>query len=269
MVQAKKVRTFGMRSGLAAILVVACSALVPAASADTAAAPRPAVQPFIVGGSEASISDYAYAVYLADAQGHQFCGGVLMDDDSVLTAAHCALAMEPSELRVVAGRQDKRESDGLVVEVEDVWTPSGFQSPNEGDDIAVLSLDQRVPFRAADVAGEQDSDLYQEGTEATVLGWGRIAEGGDRSDTLRKAVVPVVSDANCADAYSTYDPDSMVCAGYPEGGIDACQGDSGGPLLVGSTVVGIVSFGDGCARAGKPGVYTRVSSYAEALAEQG
>jgi secreted trypsin-like serine protease len=268
MVQAKMARAIGSRSGMAAILVVACSALVPAASADTAT-PRSAVQPFIVGGTEASISDYPYAVFLTDAQGHQFCGGALVDSDRVLTAAHCGLAMEPSELRVVAGREDKRENDGLVVEVEDVWTPSDFQNPSAGDDIAVLTLEQRVPFRSAEVAGEQDSDLYQEGTDATVLGWGRLAEGGERSDTLRKAVVPIVSDTDCADAYGSFDPTSMVCAGYPEGGIDACQGDSGGPLLVGSTVVGIVSYGDGCARAGKPGVYTRVSSYADELARQG
>jgi secreted trypsin-like serine protease len=60
----------------------------------------------------------------------------------------------------------------------------------------------------------------------------------------------------------------MVCAGYADGGIDACQGDSGGPLVVGDTLIGIVSFGDGCGKAGKPGVYTRVSAYVDDIKAQ-
>jgi secreted trypsin-like serine protease len=60
----------------------------------------------------------------------------------------------------------------------------------------------------------------------------------------------------------------MVCAGYAEGGIDARQGDSGGPLVVGDTLIGIVSFGDGCGKAGKPGVYTRVSAYTDDIEAQ-
>jgi secreted trypsin-like serine protease len=101
-----------------------------------------------------------------------------------------------------------------------------------------------------------------------VLGWGRTADGGARSQSLRSAQVPVVSDSSCSTSYSNYDAKSMVCAGYPDGGVDACQGDSGGPLVVGDTLIGIVSWGEGCAEAGKPGVYARVSSYADDIRAQ-
>jgi secreted trypsin-like serine protease len=101
-----------------------------------------------------------------------------------------------------------------------------------------------------------------------VLGWGRVAEGGPPSRYLMAATVPVVADADCATAYTRFSADSMVCAGYPQGGVDTCQGDSGGPMIAAGLLVGIASWGDGCARPGKPGVYTRVARYADLIAQQ-
>jgi secreted trypsin-like serine protease len=89
-------------------------------------------------------------------------------------------------------------------------------------------------------------------------------EGGDLPDNLQKAQVPVTTDAYCGGAYSDFDAATMVCAGFPEGGVDTCQGDSGGPMFGRTStgtlrVVGTTSFGEGCARPGKPGVYGRVA----------
>src|SRR5207249_7825654 len=98
--------------------------------------------------------------------------------------------------------------------------------------------------------------------------WGRTRENGPTSRYLRAASVPIVADAACAGAYQPFSPTAMVCAGYPDGGVDACQGDSGGPMVVGTVLVGIASWGDGCARPGKYGVYTRVASYAALIARQ-
>ena len=97
----------------------------------------------------------------------------------------------------------------------------------------------------------------------TIVGWGTTSEGGSTPDTLQKAKVPITTDAYCSGAYSDFDANTMVCAGYPNGGVDTCQGDSGGPMFgTNSTgalrVVGTTSFGEGCARPGKPGVYGRV-----------
>ena len=88
--------------------------------------------------------------------------------------------------------------------------------------------------------------------------------GQQLPDKLHKAVVPVMSDDQCRSSYgSMYYLASMLCAGFEAGGVDSCQGDSGGPLFVRQpvdTLIGIVSWGDGCAQAGSPGVYTKVGS---------
>ncbi|MDT8915415.1 serine protease [Amycolatopsis sp. PS_44_ISF1] len=228
----------------------------------------PGVQPRIVGGDEASLSDHPYAVYLTDADGNQYCGAVIVSASAVATAAHCAKAMAPADTRVVAGRQDKRTGDGVVLTVSKAWINPDFSDPAKGDDIAVLTVRGRLPYRPAKLADSGDRASYAAGTRATVLGWGRLSDGGARSDVLRSVDVPLVSDSACKADYDTYDPASMVCAGYPDGGKDACQGDSGGPLVVGNTLIGIVSFGDGCAKAGKPGVYTRVSAFSDTIAQQ-
>lgn len=243
-------------AGTAAAALFAVAALT-SASADTALA-----QPRIIGGNQASLADYPYAVYLVDRSGGQYCGAVIVSSSAVATAAHCALAVKASEARVVVGRQDKRTSDGAEFRVTKSWVNPNYTDYFNGDDLAVLTVRGQLPSTPLKLADADDSDLYAKGTKATVLGWGRVEEGGARSDVLRKAIVPIVGDS-CASSYDTYNPDIMTCAGYPQGGTDACQGDSGGPLVVGDTLIGIVSFGDGCAKAGKPGVYTKVSAFAD------
>lgn len=255
-------RRWGIAIAVAAVAVPAV-ALAPAASAQPADGPAaPAAQPRIVGGQPADIGEHPYTVYLTDRTGAQFCGGTLIAADAVVTAGHCAAAMSPTDIRVVAGRQDTGDNDGSTSRVTGAWTPPGYSSPEKGRDIAVLHLADRLPAETAALPDSGVEDMYAEGTEATVLGWGRTSEGGEQSATLRGAVVPITSDATCGEAYGDYDRESMVCAGYPEGGVDACQGDSGGPLMVNGTLIGVVSWGEGCARPGKPGVYTRVSTYA-------
>ncbi|WP_431878449.1 S1 family peptidase [Amycolatopsis sacchari] len=251
---------------LAAAAALATSLPVAAIAATSGSVPE--AQPRIVGGGEASVRDYPYAVFLTDANGNQFCGGTLVTSSAVVTAAHCAAAVSQSDLRVVIGRQQKTGTDGVVANVRRVWKDPNFSDPGKGDDVAVLNLDRQVSYRPASLPKKSDSSLYAEGTNATVLGWGRTADGGARATSLRSAVVPVVSDSSCSSSYGNYNSTSMVCAGYPDGGIDACQGDSGGPLVVGDTLIGIVSWGDGCAKPGKPGVYTRVSTYADDIRAQ-
>nr|QEI22866.1 putative trypsin-like serine protease [Oryctes rhinoceros] len=99
------------------------------------------------------------------------------------------------------------------------------------------------------------------GTNAVVSGWGATSEGGPAANQLQAVVVPIVSQAQCRAAYgASAITDRMICAGFPEGGRDACQGDSGGPLVVGNTLVGVVSWGRGCARPNFPGVYACVGN---------
>ncbi|MBM7772889.1 secreted trypsin-like serine protease [Actinokineospora baliensis] len=219
----------------------------------------------IVGGQRAAIADHPYVVYLATTDGFQFCGGTLVTRDKVVTAAHCAKAYPRDRVRVVAGREDKASTEGSTVEVKDIWVHPDYRDVTLGDDVAVLTLAQRVGYRPLPLATDQA--LYAAETPATILGWGRVAETGPASRYLLGAEVRMVSDTECAADYDSFYEVPMVCAGLPQGGIDTCQGDSGGPLVVDGRLVGIASWGQGCAEAGSPGVYTRISTYVDLITD--
>ncbi|HEX7303926.1 serine protease [Lentzea sp.] len=220
----------------------------------------------IVGGERASIEANPWAVFLTDDNGGQFCGGTLVAPTKVLTAAHCALGRTPKELRVVAGREDKldRES-GVSVTPESIWIHQRYVSADQGEDVAVLTLHRALPYPPLPFAELADSALYEPGTELRALGWGRTTENGRTSRYLLQATVPVLEDDYCTGTYPQFVKADMFCAGYEGGKVDTCQGDSGGPIVAGGKLVGVTSWGEGCARKGKPGVYVRISRYAKDL----
>ena len=127
-----------------------------------------------------------------------------------------------------------------------------------GYDISLLKLTQSSTMAPTQVAGAGERSIWTAGTLETIVGWGATEEGGDLPDNLQEARVPITTDQYCANAYSDFDAKTMVCAGFPQGGVDTCQGDSGGPMF-GKTstgvlrVVGTTSFGEGCARPGPAG----------------
>lgn len=122
--------------------------------------------------------------------------------------------------------------------------------------VAVVALAAGLGVDAVAAAG-QDGDVKP------------YIVGGEQSDHLMKVGVPITTDEECSTAYGeSYKPEGMVCAGVPEGGKDSCQGDSGGPMVVENKLVGVVSWGEGCARPGKPGVYARVGGFHAELSEQ-
>ena len=102
----------------------------------------------------------------------------------------------------------------------------------------------------------------EDGTLLGVSGWGNTKNPLESDDSLRHVVVPKVNQLECEAALKKWRnvTDRMICAGYKEGGKDSCQGDSGGPLSVNNTLVGVVSWGDGCAEPNLPGVYARVAA---------
>ncbi|RRO16173.1 serine protease [Saccharopolyspora rhizosphaerae] len=259
-------RTFGVR---AAAGTLAAMSLVGGLLATTAhAGQQGTAAPPIVGGQAARIADHPYVVHLTDGQGNQFCGGTIGAANKVITAAHCVEGEQPTSVRVIAGREDKSSTEGVEAGVTGIWTHPNYQHANTGSDVAVLTLDKELSQAPLPVATPEDTAVYEPGRVATVLGWGATSEGGSSADVLQKAEVPLTSDDDCKQAYSQYDPQAMVCAGYAEGGVDACQGDSGGPLVVDGKLVGIVSTGNGCARPGNPGIYTRTSTYAADIQAQ-
>ncbi|GAA3461847.1 trypsin-like serine protease [Saccharothrix longispora] len=259
---------------LAALMVTLLMALAGTASADDRVvddrmADDRVADDRVVGGERVSIEDHPWVVYLTDASGFQFCGGTLVTPTKVVTAAHCAVGRTTRNTRVVVGRGDKNSDEGEVVRLASrPWVHPDYVAADRGDDIAVLTLRDAVDQEPLPPAGPEDGELYAEGSRARVLGWGRTGEQAPASRYLLAATVPVMSDEDCSAAYFQYDEATMTCAGYPEGGVDTCQGDSGGPMVAGGKLIGVTSWGEGCAREGKPGVYSRVAAYHDVLREQ-
>ncbi|MFI8192641.1 S1 family peptidase [Streptomyces sp. NPDC085946] len=246
----------------AATAAAAVTALLSAPSA--AAAPQP-----IVGGTTTTTSAYPFVMQITDASQNQFCGGTLVSPTKVVTAAHCMVGETTGSVRVVGGRTYLNGTNGTVSRVSRIWIHPSYTTATRGEDVAVLTLSTAMPYTAAKYVSSSDTGVYAAGTTARILGWGTTSSGGSSSNQLRTATVPVVSDSSCRSSYGTdFVQSEMVCAGYTSGGVDTCQGDSGGPLLVGGVLAGITSWGEGCAQAGYPGVYTRLTTFSSLVTAQ-
>jgi secreted trypsin-like serine protease len=226
----------------------------------------------IIGGTEKPVGSYPFmAALLAKGRGNphdrQFCGGSLLDANVVMTAAHCVVGAQPKQLETVIGRTVlSQKNQGHLRNVTDIVVHPRYARGQEAYDIAFLMLDKPVTGTAPVNLPTAGTDaLIRPGTKATVIGWGNTdTEVPDYPDRLRAVDVPIVSHIECKASYPGYDKKVNVCAGVE--GKDSCQGDSGGPMFRklpgrrGVFQTGIVSYGDGCAAQGAPGVYTYTGS---------
>ncbi|MBL1103565.1 serine protease [Streptomyces sp. 5-8] len=250
----------------AATLVATAAAAATAllASPTASAAPQP-----IVGGTTTTTTAYPFMMQITDASQNQFCGGTLVAPKKVVTAAHCMVGESTSSVRVVGGRTYLNGTNGTVSRVSKIWVNPDYTDATNGDDVAVLTLSTSMPYTTAKYVSSSQTGVYAAGTTARILGWGTTSENGGSSNQLRTATVPVVSDSSCRSSYgSDFVQSDMVCAGYTSGGVDTCQGDSGGPLIIGGVLAGITSWGEGCAEAGYPGVYTRLTAFSDLVTAQ-
>ncbi|WP_405823717.1 serine protease [Streptomyces sp. NBC_01390] len=258
--------------GLARAKKVAAVLVATAAAASTAliAAPTAVAAPQpIVGGTTTTASAYPYVMQITDASQNQFCGGTLVSATKVVTAAHCMVGETTSSVRVVGGRTYLNGTNGTVSKVTKIWINPSYTDATNGDDVAVLTLATSMPYTTASYVTSSQTSVYAAGTTARIIGWGTTSENGSSSNQLRTATVPTVSNSSCSSSYgSSYIASDMVCAGYTAGGVDTCQGDSGGPLMIGGVLAGITSWGEGCAEAGYPGVYTRLTTFSSLVATQ-
>jgi len=227
--------------------------------------------PKILGGLPAPAGAYPWQVSLQRAdldagRGH-YCGASIRNERWLVTAAHCMAGLQPSDVKVVAGVQTMSASTPRLA-VSRIVVHKQFSSTSGDYDVAIVMLQQPLTLgpNIQPVSAISQSDEQKLGDKMLmVTGWGATQEGGQPVRTLREVAVPLVSNKECNDplAYNGKVTDRMLCAGYAQGGRDSCQGDSGGPLATGrdgsSRLVGIVSWGEGCARPGKPSVYARVS----------
>lgn len=266
-----------MRRPFARALAGALTLAAGAAAAPLAQAPQAAADSVVIGGKPVKVADSPWVVALASrdrfggTRGGQFCGGVIVAPDKVLTAAHC-LGREVlggpvesvADFRVVAGRTELRAADGREIAVRGARVNPAYDPASNAGDLAVLDLAEAVPAHYVLPMADAGHPAYAPGTGAAVYGWGDTSGFGDYAYALRAAPVTVLADEVCARAYpgdadGQYRAESMVCAGDGQGGKDACQGDSGGPLVAGGRLIGLVSWGRGCGRADSPGVYTRIA----------
>ncbi|MEU4897034.1 serine protease [Streptomyces sp. NPDC044780] len=252
------------RAALAAAAVATAASLAGVLTGTAQAAPQP-----IVGGSTTTTTAYPYVMQITDASQNQFCGGTLVSPTKVVTAAHCMVGETTSSVRVVGGRTYLNGTNGTVSRVSKIWINPSYSDATNGDDVAVLTLSTSMPYTTLPYVSSSETGVYAAGTTARILGWGTTRSGGSSSNQLRTATVPTVSDSSCSSSYgSDYIASDMVCAGYTQGGVDTCQGDSGGPLIINGKLAGITSWGNGCALAGYPGVYTRLTTFSSLVSAQ-
>jgi len=206
------------------------------------------------------------------------CGGAILTDDTILTAAHCVVYKEPYELRVIVGQGSlsAEDSEEMAFDIESTTVhPKWDTGILYSNDIALVKLrrkgnGQGINFseKVGPVCLPSYDSPQKPGTECVVSGWGKTNVGAT-SDSLKSVTVPLIGQQQCQQMYQDDRDlsDSMLCAGYVHGGADSCNADSGGPLTCKtegkSYLHGIVSWGpsEGCGQPNRPGVYTNVKNY--------
>jgi secreted trypsin-like serine protease len=244
---------------VAAVAVAAGGTLLQAAPATAAPSPN------VVGGTRAAQGEFPFMVRLSMG-----CGGALYSPTIVLTAAHCVTGTGTNtSITATLGVVDLNSTSKITRKSNYVYRAPGYTGA--GKDWALIRL--ASPVTGLATLPITTTTAYDSGT-FTIAGWGSASEGGAQQRYLLKATVPFVSDTTC-NSSAMYGGEVIasdeICAGYSAGGTDTCQGDSGGPMFRRNSAnawiqVGIVSWGDGCARPNKPGVYSQVSTFAANIA---
>jgi len=210
----------------------------------------------IVGGVDANIADYPHQISMRYFRRHR-CGGSILTPNIIVSASHCVIGTDASWLTIAAGSSflDQMTQE---IQVEKYIMHEKYNQINTDYDVAILVLLGDFEFndyiQPIPLAKERAAD----GQEVTVTGWGTLKEGGVIPNRLQTVNVNIVGNSKCFRSYPILLTNRMMCAGVTDGGKDACQGDSGGPLIVNNELLGIVSWGAGCARPNYPGVYASV-----------
>uniref|UniRef100_A0A023G588 Putative trypsin n=1 Tax=Amblyomma triste TaxID=251400 RepID=A0A023G588_AMBTT len=224
----------------------------------------------IVGGSDAGPLEFPWQVSVQVFSSHQ-CGGVILDEYWILTAAHC-MKYSPIFYKIYVGKDHlfRKELTERYYYVSEIIKHPYYSEDTVDYDIALIRLDEPMDFFFDDylspICMPKPSDDFT-GQTCVITGWGYPRMDGSTTDVLQKTNLYVWKQEDCRKAYEDVNnvTDRMLCAGYDEGGRGPCKGDSGGPLQClrsdGAWVLaGITSWGMSCAAPHRPGVFTRVSA---------
>uniref|UniRef100_A0A8C5KMD6 Transmembrane protease serine n=1 Tax=Jaculus jaculus TaxID=51337 RepID=A0A8C5KMD6_JACJA len=229
----------------------------------------------IKGGSTAQEGEWPWQASLS-MNGRQYCGASLISEKYLITAAHCFKNTDdPKKFTVSFGT---RVSPPYMTHyVQQVIIHENYIKGEHHDDVAIIVLTEKVSFKndVHRVCLPEATQVFPPGEGVVVTGWGALSHDGKHPLLLQKASVKIIDSKTCnaKEAYNGLVLDTMLCAGYEEGNIDACQGDSGGPLVHPNSrdiwyLVGIVSWGVECGKPNKPGVYMRVTAYRDWIASK-
>ncbi|XP_061033531.1 coagulation factor XI [Eubalaena glacialis] len=238
------------------------------------------IKPRIVGGTKSVLGEWPWQITLhitSPTQRH-LCGGSIIGNQWILTAAHCFSEVEsPKALRVYSGilNQAEIKEDTSFFGVQEIIIHDQYEMAESGYDIALLKLETTMNYTDSQrpICLPSKGDRNVTYTECWVTGWGYQKLRDKILNTLQKARVPLVTNEECQAGYRGHKiTNKLVCAGYTEGGKDACKGDSGGPLSCKHNevwhLVGITSWGEGCGQRERPGVYTNVVEYVDWILEK-
>ncbi|XP_006194603.1 coagulation factor IX [Camelus dromedarius] len=231
----------------------------------------------IVGGKDAKPGQFPWQVLLK-RKTTAFCGGSIINEKWVVTAAHC---IEPGvKITVVAGEHNAEETEPTE-QTRNVVRAIPHHSYNASvnkynHDIALLELDEPLTLNSyvtpICIADKEYTNTFLKFGSGYVSGWGKVFSRGRSASILQYLSVPLVDRATCLRSTKFTIYSNMFCAGYHEGGRDSCQGDSGGPHITEvegtSFLTGIISWGEECAVKGKYGIYTKVSKYVNWIKEK-
>jgi len=220
----------------------------------------------IVGGEDAAPGEFPFIVSLQEKSFGHFCGGSLIAKNWVLTAAHCVKAGISID-SVVIGLYDRTKlTNTEAIKPKRIIANPRYNSDTTDYDYALIELSQDSSYEPIELNTQEiPVTPNNPAIMATVAGWGALREtASDLPSILQKVEVPLVPATICRKNYSGTITDRMLCAGYTQGGKDSCQGDSGGPLVATGDnnvryLIGVVSWGAGCARPNQPGVYSKVN----------